>query len=248
MILKDKVVIVTGSSRGIGLAIAETYAKEGAKIVICSTTQEKSDSVSKKISGDYKIETLGIQVDVSNEDSVKNLVDKTLEKFERIDILVNNAGITKDNLLIRLSFEDWKRVIDTNLNSVFLCTKAVLRTMLKQKGGRIINMSSGVGVIGNAGQANYSASKAGLIGFTKTVAKEYGAKGILCNAIAPGFIETDMIISLPKDYLDNIISTVPMKRLGTSKEVANMALFLASDLASYITGQVLHVDGGLVMN
>lgn len=247
MDLSNKIAIITGSRRGIGYEIAKTFAIHKATVVICATSQEGAETVAAQLATTYGIETLGIKVDVSNKESVLALAQKTIERFGRVDILVNNAGITHDNLLLRMDDDAWETVIQTNLNSVFYCTKAIIRQMLKQKYGRIINISSVVGEIGNPGQANYAAAKAGILGFTKTVAKEFGAKGITCNAVAPGFIETDMTASLPKEYLDNIINMLPQKRLGTPQEVANLVLFLASDLSSYMTGQVINVDGGMVM-
>ena len=247
MSLKGKVAIVTGSSRGIGLQIAENFAQLGATVVVTATKQETCDKVAKALEEKYGVTTLGIQANVSNSEDVQNLVRQVVDKFGGIDILVNNAGIAKDNLVLRLTEEDWSSVLKTNLDSVFYFTKAVIRPMMKKKWGRIINITSVVGVTGNAGQANYAASKAGIIGFTKSVAKEYGAKGITCNAIAPGFIETDMIESLPKEYLNNIIEAIPQKRMGQQQDVANAVSFLASDYSGYITGQVIQVDGGMVM-
>jgi 3-oxoacyl-[acyl-carrier protein] reductase len=247
MNFKDKVVVVTGGSRGIGFQIADSFAARGATVVVCATQQARCDQVAAELSEKYGVVTRGIQVNVAVFEEVEAMVKSVVAGFGRIDVMVNNAGITKDNLLLRMSQDDWNDVINTNLTSIFNTTKAVIRPMLKQKYGRIINMSSVVGVMGNPGQTNYAASKAGMIGFSKSIAKEVGAKGITCNVIAPGFIETDMIESLPKDYLDNIMGQIPLKRLGSSVDVANAVLFLASDLASYITGQVLNVDGGLLM-
>ncbi|MDA1352850.1 MAG: 3-oxoacyl-ACP reductase FabG [bacterium] len=243
----DKVIIVTGSSRGIGLAIAEGLAAAGATIVVSSTKEEKSKEVATRLAAEYGVKTLGVGVDVSDEASVKAMVDATMAAFGRVDVLVNNAGITRDNLLLRMSAEDWQSVITTNLNSVFYCSKAVLRPMLKQRAGRIITISSVVGQMGNPGQANYAASKAGAIAFTKSLAKEYGPKGILANVVAPGFIETDMIESLPEQYLNTIIESVPLRRLGQVSDIANLVSFLASDQSQYMTGQVLTIDGGLLM-
>jgi 3-oxoacyl-[acyl-carrier protein] reductase len=245
MNLKGKVAIVTGASRGIGLVIAQVLAQRGVNLVCASTKQETCDAVAKKLTKDYGIDAIGIQVDVSDFDSSQNLVKKAMEHFGTIDICINNAGITRDNLLLRMKQDEWNDVINTNLSSVFNVTKAVIRPMLKNRKGRIINVSSVVGLIGNAGQANYAAAKAGLLGFTKSIAKEFGGKGITCNAVAPGFIDTDMVESLPKEYIDNIISEVPLKRLGNPEEIANLIAFLASDLSSYITGEVIAVDGGV---
>jgi len=247
MNLTGKVAIVTGARRGIGFFIADKLAEAGANIAICATTQEGAEQAAVQIAQKNNVQTLGLKTDVGNATEVQALIDQTLKKFGRIDILVNNAGITRDNLLIRMKDEEWNSIIETNLSSVFYCTKAAIKVMLKQKNGRIINITSVVGEIGNPGQSNYAAAKAGMIGFTKSIAKEYGPKGITCNAVAPGFIDTDMTASLPKEYLDNIIAMLPLKKLGKPEEVANTVLFLASDLASYTTGQVLNVDGGMVM-
>ncbi|MFA5878627.1 MAG: 3-oxoacyl-[acyl-carrier-protein] reductase [Candidatus Margulisiibacteriota bacterium] len=245
--LSNKVALVTGSRRGIGKGIAEKLAVANAKIVITSTSEEGSIEVAEEISQKYQVETFGIKADVTNFLEVENLVNRVIEKFGRIDILVNNAGITKDNLMLRMTPEEWLTVINTDLNSVFYFTKLVSKFMLKQKYGRIINISSVIGQMGNAGQSNYAAAKSGILGFTKSVAKEYGKKGLTCNAIAPGFIETDMTGSLPKEYIDKLISALAVQRLGSTEDVANLVLFLASDLAAYITGQVINVDGGMVM-
>jgi 3-oxoacyl-[acyl-carrier protein] reductase len=242
-----KVAIITGSGRGIGFEIAKSLAKHGCSIVISDIDQEICENAAKNIDVETGVEVFALKANVTKMEEVENLIKKTQEKFGRIDILINNAGITKDNLLLRLSPEDWSKVIDVNLNSVYFCTKAVIRTMLKQRYGKIVNVSSVVGVMGNPGQANYAASKAGILGFTKSIAKEFGAKGITCNAIAPGYIQTEMTDSLPKEYLDNIMKLVPAKRLGTTEDVSNLVLFLASDLSAYITGQVISVDGGMVM-
>ncbi len=245
--LSGKIALVTGGTRGIGLAISTALAAAGATVVLSATTQEACDRVASLLSEQFGSPCLGLQADVSNSESVQALVSKTLEQFGAIDILVNNAGITKDTLLLRMSESDWDAVLRTNLDSVFYTTKAVMRPMLKKKAGKIINISSVVGIIGNPGQANYAASKAGMIGFSKSIAKEIGSKGITCNVIAPGFIETDMIQSLPEEYLASIIDSVPLKRLGKANDVADLVVFLASDHSNYITGQVLAVDGGLQM-
>jgi len=243
--LNNKIVIVTGSTRGIGKAIAESCAAAGAKLIISGRKQDQANAIAKEIATTYNTETLGVACDVSNAKSCQDLVKACLDQFGTIDILINNAGITKDNILLRMKDQEWEDVVQTNLNSVFYMTKAVSRTMLKKKYGKIINISSVVGITGNPGQANYAAAKAGINGFTKSVAKELGAKNIFCNAIAPGFIDTDMIDSLPTEYIDNIISNIPLKKLGTTADVSNLTLFLASDLSNYITGQVISVDGGM---
>ncbi|MGE4169451.1 MAG: 3-oxoacyl-[acyl-carrier-protein] reductase [Candidatus Margulisiibacteriota bacterium] len=245
--VQDKVAVVTGSSRGIGFTIADTLAASGAKLVVSATTQEGAQKAADKLKAAHGVEVLAVKADVSKAEDAQALIKAAMDTFGRVDILVNNAGITRDNLLLRMSDQDWDDVIRVNLGSVFHTVKAVSRPMLKQRFGRIINITSVVGVMGNPGQANYAAAKAGMIGFTKTVAKEFGAKGITCNAVAPGFIETDMIESLPKEYLDTIMALVPVKRLGTSQEVAQLVLFLASETSSYITGQVINIDGGLHM-
>ncbi|MSR88211.1 MAG: 3-oxoacyl-[acyl-carrier-protein] reductase [Candidatus Margulisbacteria bacterium] len=247
MDLSNKIAIVTGASRGIGYAIADTLASYGANIVCVSTRQSVCDEVAAALQETYGVACIGIAADVSSFEDGASVVKTVIGKFGRVDILVNNAGITRDNLMLRMSLEEWTDVISVNLNSVFNFTKAVLKPMLKNRYGRIVNISSVVGVMGNAGQANYAASKAGIIGFSKSIAREFGAKNITCNVVAPGFIETDMIQSLPKDYLDTIMASIPQKRLGSAREVAEMVSFLASDLAAYTTGQVLHVDGGMQM-
>ena len=239
----QKVAIVTGASRGIGLAIAQALAAQGYKLAICSRSEGSVNGAKDQIEGDV----FGMPVDVSSFESITNFVQAVMDQYGRIDVVVNNAGITKDNLLLRMKPEDFTDVVTTNLNSIFNMTKAVLKPMLKQKHGRIINISSVVGCMGNPGQANYAAAKAGIMGFTKSIAKEVGAKGITTNVVAPGFIQTDMIESLPEQYLDNIIAEIPLKRLGHATDVANLVTFLASDQASYITGQVIQVDGGILM-
>lgn len=244
MNLKGKSAIVTGGTRGIGWAISSLLAELGANVVVSATKQEVCDEKAKELTTTFNTQCIGVQTDVSKEDSVQNLIKVTVETFGKVDILVNNAGITKDNLMLRMSFDDWKAVLDTNLNSVYLTVKSAMKPMLKQKSGRIINISSVVGLMGNPGQSNYAAAKAGIIGLTKSIAKEIGAKGITCNAIAPGFVETEMIKSLPEDYLNNIIANVPLRRLGVPRDIAYAVAFLASDWGSYITGQTITVDGG----
>tara|TARA_B100000586_G_C20106015_1_gene427311 strand:- start:675 stop:1424 length:750 start_codon:yes stop_codon:yes gene_type:complete len=243
--LSNKTAIVTGSTRGIGLAIATLLAKANANVVISGRSQEKCDEISKTLLPVGSGKIIGISADVSCSDSAKQLISSAIEHFESIEILVNNAGITKDNLILRLTEDDFDQVIKTNLNSVFYTTKAVIRPMLRKKYGKIINISSVVGLIGNPGQTNYAASKAGIFGLTKSTAKEVGKKGITCNVIAPGFIKTDMIESLPEDHIDTIIQSVPLARLGSPEDIANIVLFLASDLSNYITGEIITVDGGI---
>jgi 3-oxoacyl-[acyl-carrier protein] reductase len=243
--LKGKVAVVTGASRGIGKAAALALVTQGAKVVInYARSSDAAEATVKEIT-DAGGEAIAVQADVSQSEQVDNLFKTTLDKFGRTDVLVNNAGITKDNLLLRMKPEQWQAVIDLNLTGVFLCTKAVSKTMLKQRSGRIINIASVAGQMGNPGQANYSAAKAGVIGFTKTVAKELANRGITVNAVAPGFIETDMTHDLKSD---DIIKFIPLGRYGKPEEVAGTIRFLASDpAAAYITGQVFNVDGGMVM-
>lgn len=244
-LLKDQVAIVTGASRGIGRAIALQLAFEGAKVVVnYASSSTAADQVVAEITA-AGAEAVAIQGDVSQENQVDTLIRTTLEKFQRVDILVNNAGITRDTLLLRMKLEEWQAVIDTNLTGVFLCTKAVSKIMLKQRSGRIINIASVAGQMGNPGQANYSAAKAGVIGFTKTVAKELSSRGITVNAVAPGFIITDMTSDIKAE---GILQYIPLGRFGQPEEIAGMVRFLASDpAAAYITGQVFNVDGGMVM-
>ena len=245
-LLKDKNVIITGASRGIGKGILELFVKNGANVAfsyIGDSDQAKS------IEADFsnqKQKVVSYVSDASNFEQSQKLIDDVLNDFGSIDVLVNNAGITIDNLLMRMSEEDFQRVIDVNLKSVFNTTKAILRTMLKQRSGSIINMSSVVGVKGNAGQSNYSASKAGMIGFTKSMALELGSRNIRCNCIAPGFIETEMTEKLSDDVVQTWRDSIPLKRGGSTNDVANAALFVASDLSSYVTGQVINVCGGML--
>jgi 3-oxoacyl-[acyl-carrier protein] reductase len=243
--LVGKVAIVTGASRGIGKAIAQALSQEGAKIVInYASSADAAETLVQEIQ-DRGGEAIAIAADVSNPEQVETLIKSVMDKWGRIDILVNNAGITKDTLLLRMKLEDWQSVIDLNLTGVFLCTQKVAKIMLKQKSGRIINIASVAGQMGNAGQANYSAAKAGVIGFTKTVAKELASRSITVNAVAPGFITTDMTAGLEAEA---ILSYIPLARYGTPEEVAGMVRFLAADpSAAYITGQVFNVDGGMVM-
>lgn len=239
--------IVTGASRGIGREIALKLANEGAKVVVnYSGSKDKAEAVVAEIIANGG-EAIVHQANVAVADEVKGLIDATMEAFGSIDILVNNAGITRDNLIMRMKEEDWDSVIDTNLKSVFLCTKAVSRQMMKQRKGSIVNVASIVGVAGNAGQANYVASKAGVIGLTKTTAKEFAPRNIRVNAIAPGFIETEMTDALPEDIKTAMLTQIPLAKLGQAEEVAKVVAFLASEEANYMTGQTLHVDGGMVM-
>ena len=243
---KDKVVVITGSSRGIGREIALAYAREGAFVVISGRNPESLKKVASEI-GSFGSKSLVVAGDVSKSDDAKLLIEKTIETFGKLDILINNAGITRDNLLLRMSENDWDAVIDTNLKGTFNCIKAVTRQMMKQRSGVIINITSVVGQIGNAGQVNYAASKAGMIGVTKSVAKELAGRGIRVNAIAPGFIETDMTDSLPEKAREELIKAIPLGQLGKTEDVANLVLFLTSQKAKYITGQVINVDGGMVV-
>lgn len=242
-----KSAIVTGASRGIGREIALLLAKEGARVAVnYSGSKEKADDVVKLIT-ESGGEAFAIQADVSDADGVKNMVDKTLEMFGSIDILVNNAGITRDNLLMRMKEDEWDDVININLKGVFLCTKGVTRQMMRQRAGRIVNVASIVGVSGNPGQANYVAAKAGVIGFTKTAAKELASRNINVNAVAPGFITTDMTDALSEEVKNQMLSVIPLGKLGRPEDVARTVLFLLSEDAVYITGQTIHVDGGMVM-
>jgi len=242
--LKNKVAIVTGASRGIGLEIAKIFYENGAKIVITDIDDKTLSIVNKEFDDSKNI--LSIVSDVSISDSVTNMIKTTIEKFNKIDILVNCAGITRDNLIIRMKENDWDNVINTNLKSVFLTSKIAGKYMMKEKSGNIINISSVVGITGNAGQTNYSASKAGVIGMTKSLAKEFASRNIRVNAIAPGFIDTAMTKNLKEDAKEQLIDAILLKRLGTTKDIANAALFLASSLSDYITGQTLVVDGGMI--
>ncbi len=245
-LLESKVAIVTGGSRGIGKAICQSFAENGCDVAF---TYNKSKESAENLAKDLK--TIGINAkayksDASSFDDATQLIEDVINDFGKIDILVNNAGIKKDNLLMRMDKEDFDSVINTNLSSVFNLTKASIRTFLKQRSGSIINISSVVGVKGNAGQSNYSASKAGIIGFSKSVALELGSRNIRSNVIAPGFIETDMTDSLSEDVINSWKESIPLKRGGDPSDVGNACVFLASDLSSYITGQVLHVDGGML--
>jgi 3-oxoacyl-[acyl-carrier protein] reductase len=245
-LLKEKTALITGASRGIGKEIAIRFAREGASIALTNVVddEEFKDAVSEITS--LGVKAKGYVFNVADFDDSQKAIDDIMEDFGRIDILVNNAGITRDTLLMRMTEDQWDAVIAVNLKSVFNLTKAILQPMLKQKSGTIINMSSVVGVSGNAGQSNYSASKAGIIGFTKSIAKEVGSRNIRCNAIAPGFIITEMTEKLPDDVKSDWINRIPLRRGGTPGDVANTALYLASDLSSYVTGQTIHVCGGML--
>lgn len=245
--LKDKVAIVTGGTRGIGRAIALKLAHEGANIVINYRNSDKEAEELKAILEEKGVKVLTVKCDISNFEDSKNFIDKCKEVFGKIDILVNNAGITKDTLIMRMKEEDFDSVIDVNLKGTFNCAKHASAIMLKQRFGKIINMTSVVGIAGNAGQVNYAASKAGVIGLTKSLAKELGSRGITVNAVAPGFINTDMTASLSEKVKEEASKNIPLKRLGEPEDVANLVGFLASDAANYITGQVVNVDGGMVM-
>ena len=244
---EKKVVFVTGASRGIGKEVALKYAENGYNVVI-NYASDKTDVESlKKEFEEKNVETIIEKADVTNSNQIEELVKKAIEKFGKIDVLVNNAGITKDNLLMRMSEEEFDKVIEVNLKGTYIVTKAVTKYMMKKRSGSIINLSSVVGVAGNAGQTNYSASKAGIIGFTKSVAKELASRNIRASEVAPGFIETDMTAVLPDTVKENIHNQIPLKRMGTAKEVANLIYFLGSEESSYITGQVINIDGGMVM-
>jgi 3-oxoacyl-[acyl-carrier protein] reductase len=244
---EGKAAIVTGASRGIGREIALNLANEGAKVVVnYSGSKDKADEVVALIKNAGG-EAFAVQADVSNPDSVKNMIDETIATFGSIDILVNNAGITRDNLLMRMKEDEWDDVININLKGVFLCTKGVTRQMMRQRAGKIVNVASIVGVSGNPGQANYVAAKAGVIGLTKTTAKELATRNINVNAVAPGFITTDMTETLSEDVQKQMLANIPLGKLGSPENVAKTVLFLLSDDAAYITGQTIHVDGGMIM-
>jgi len=245
MRLKDKTALITGGARGIGREIAIKFAKEGADIIIWDVLDQGEETAE-------EIKNIGrksmfYKVDITKFSDVQAKAGEVIEEFERLDILVNNAGITRDNLIIRMGELEWESVISVNLKGTFNCTKTFVRWMMKARKGRIINISSVIGLFGNAGQANYAASKAGIIGFTKSIAKEVGSRNITVNAIAPGFIKTPMTDALPEDVKNTYLSLIPLKRFGLPDSVANLALFLASDEAEYITGEVIRVDGGLAM-
>ena len=245
ILLKDKVAIITGASRGIGKAIALKFAENGADIAFTDIRRDENMEATEKELLALGVKAKGYESDASSFESSAETVSEIYKEFGKVDILVNNAGITRDNLLMRMTEQDWDLVMQVNLKSVFNLTKQVLRPMMRQRSGSIINISSVVGVFGNAGQANYSASKAGIIGFTKSVAKELGSRNIRSNAIAPGFIETEMTKKLPEEVRKGFLDAIPLKRMGSGEDVANAALYLASDLSTYISGQVLSVCGAL---
>ncbi len=246
MILEGKVAIVTGGTRGIGRAVAAALAHEGAAVTLCARDLAQTEKVAADLRASGA-QVLAVKADVAQASEVEEMVEACLARFDRVDILVNNAGITRDGLLLRMKDEDWEAVLNVNLRGVFYCTRAALRPMIKQRAGRIINITSVVGVMGNPGQSNYAASKAGIIGLTKAVAKEVVSRGITVNAVAPGFIETDMTESLSPELKAQMLAQIPLGRFGKPEEVAALVLFLASDRAAYITGQVLHINGGLWM-
>lgn len=246
-LLENKIVLITGASRGIGKSIAEECVKQGAKVAFTYlSSDEKARALEQELTSNGGV-AKGFKSDASKYDEAQKLVDDVVEAFGTVDVLVNNAGITRDTLLMRMSEEQWDEVMNTNLKSAFNLTKAVLKPMLKAKSGSIINMSSVVGVTGNAGQSNYAASKAGLIGFSKSIAQELGSRNIRCNAIAPGFIETEMTEVLDPKVVEQWRSNIPLKRGGTPQDVANATVFLGSDMSTYITGQTIHVCGGMTM-
>ena len=245
-ILEGKTAIITGATRGIGRGVALIFAQQGANVAFTYSSSVEAANQLEKDLQQMGVKAKGYQSDAADFNQAQEFVDDVLAYFGNIDVLINNAGITKDNLLMRMSEEDFDKVIEVNLKSVFNMTKAVQRTMLKNRKGSIINMSSVVGVKGNAGQANYAASKAGVVGFSKSVALELGSRNIRCNVIAPGFIETEMTAKLGEEVIKGWADAIPLKRGGTPEDVANACVFLASDMSAYITGQVIHVDGGML--
>ncbi len=242
--LKDKIAVITGSARGIGKSIAISLMNSGAKIVISDINETALNDTVKELAA-LGHQVMGVQCNVTLNDDIDRLVKEVTDKWERIDILVNNAGITRDNLIMRMTDSEWQAVIDTNLTSAFKMTKAITKVMSKQKFGRIINIASTTGVHGNFGQANYAAAKAGLIGLTKTTALEFASRNITCNAVAPGFIDTDMTRALSNEIITKVLEKIPMKKMGSPEDIANAVKFFASSLSHYITGTVLEVNGGL---
>jgi 3-oxoacyl-[acyl-carrier protein] reductase len=244
--LAGRIAVVTGGTRGIGLAIARALAEDGASVVVSGRDAGRLDSAVKELET-LGASALGVAADQSKREDCDRLVDAAKERFGRIDVLVNNAGITRDQLLVRMKDDDWDQVLDTNLRGVFLMTRAVAKSMMRQKSGRIINIASTAGAMGNPGQVNYSAAKAGVIGFTKAAARELAHWNVLVNAVAPGLIETDMAAAIPAEAREALLQQVPLKRVGAAREVAEMVRFLAGDGAAYVTGQTIHVNGGLYM-
>jgi len=243
MLLDGKILTITGGASGIGAGIARRFAEENAKVAICDIDEENGMKTASQLGNNAQF----YKMDIGCEEGVRKAVEGIIQDFSRIDILINNAGITNDKLLLRMNKEDWERVIKINLTGTFLVTRAVIKYMIKQRYGRIVNIASVIGIIGNAGQSNYAASKAGIIGFTKSCAKELASRNITVNAIAPGFIQTRMTESLPDEIKANYLKLIPMGRFGISEDVASLALFLSSDQSSYITGQVICLDGGMLM-
>ncbi|MCK5145168.1 3-oxoacyl-[acyl-carrier-protein] reductase [bacterium] len=244
--MKDKVAVVTGGARGIGKAICEKLARQGCNVVVSDIDGDGAKTTAKELEA-LGISAIGVAANVADADQVKAMVKETIDVFGRVDILINNAGITRDSLIMRMSEADWDLVIQINLKGAFLCTKAVIRPMMKQRSGKIINVASVIGRMGNAGQANYAASKAGMIGLTQSTAKEVAARNIQVNAIAPGFIQTEMTQDLGKEVIDAYLESIPAKRAGTPDDVANVTAFLASTASDYVTGQVINIDGGLLI-
>ncbi len=242
--LTDKLVLVTGASRGIGQAIAITLGTAGATVIGTATSEKGAEAISKQFT-EHKINGQGMILNVTDDNNIAELMKNINEKYDTVDILINNAGITRDNILMRMKQDEWDEIINTNLASVFKMSKAVLRGMMKKKAGRIISIASVVGSMGNAGQANYAAAKAGIMGFTKSLAREVGSRGITVNTVAPGFIQTDMTDNLPDEQKEVLASQIPMGRLGSVEEIAQVVLFLAGNGGSYITAQTIHVNGGM---
>lgn len=245
--LEDKVVLITGGAKGIGKAIATMALRYKAKVAISDIDEQGVKNTAAELAKELNGECLGIYANVAEFTDCQKMIDEVLKQFGKLDVLVNNAGITRDQLLLKMTDEDWEQVISVNLKGAFNCCRAAVRQFLKQRSGRIINISSVVGLMGNPGQANYSASKAGLIGLTKTLAKELASRNITVNAVAPGFIKTSMTEAIPEPMKQELITRIPLSRFGEPQDVANVVLFLASELASYITGEVIKVDGGMVM-
>jgi 3-oxoacyl-[acyl-carrier protein] reductase len=247
MLLENKVAVVTGAAQGIGKAIATRLAEAKARLVICDIDEDMVKATAQEIKDGYNVDCVGVVTNVVDFEQCKAMIDNTVKEMGSVDILVNNAGITRDQLLMRMKEEDWDSVLAINLKGTFNCCRAAVRQLLKQRQGRIINISSVVGVMGNAGQINYAASKAGVIGLTKSLAKEMASRGVTVNAVAPGFIKTRMTDAMPEAAKEVIEKQIPLQRLGEPEDVANVVLFLASEMAGYITGEVIKVDGGLVM-